>query len=280
MTGMVETLPFVGRYPDFPDAACDDPAVSAEDFFPPSGGGYEGAVSRAKAVCADCPERLRCLAWAFAHDERGVWGGMSELERRAVGRGKPALSCSLCGRSFPDPGKAGPKPKRCLSRVGRPAMSRRGEWTDDLIRALAHLAAVSRPHGARAWDEPGVVAGIRKLIERGFGMQEVIDRVFAHAWDAAANTPGTLLTPKTRVPVEVNPVPFPVTRAEECRLHPGEQPGLCRYCAADRLVGTTTPPPRPQDPPSYDDDGRPLKHTPLRELFEDARATTTEETHG
>src|SRR5690348_14998464 len=139
-------------------------------------------------------------------------------------------------------------------------MSKRGEFTPDRIQMLAHLACASRPHGAKTWDEPGVVAMIRKLLERGFGMQEVIDRTFAHAWDATANTPGTLLTPKTRQVVETNPAPFPVTRTEECRLHPGEQPGLCRYCAADRLGGTTTPPPR-QDPPTYDADGKPLKHT-------------------
>jgi hypothetical protein len=147
---------------------------------------------------------------------------------------------------------------------------KRGEFTPDRVQMLAHLACASRGHGAKSWDEPGVVAMIRKLLERGFGMQEVIDRVFAHAWDATANTPGTILTPKTRTVIESNPAPFPVTRAEECRLHPGEQPGLCRACAADRLVDDTTSVPK-QDPPSFDDDGRQLKHRPLRELVAEAK---------
>lgn len=156
-------------------------------------------------------------------------------------------------------------------------MSKRGEWTPDLIQSLANMACVSRPHGARAWDPPGVVAMIRKLIERGFGMQEVIDRTFAHAWDATANTPGTMLTPKTRTAVESNPAPFPVTRAEECRLHPGQHPGTCTACAADRLVDDKTSlPVRHEDTPSYDDDGHRLKHRPIRELFEEHRATPEE----
>ena len=149
---------------------------------------------------------------------------------------------------------------------------------DDEVQMLAYLACKSRPHGSRKWDEPGVVAMIRKLLERGFGMQEVIDRTFAHAWDASANTPGTMLTPKTRTAVASNPVPFPVTRFEECRLHPGQPPGTCVSCAGDRLVGDTTPVPPRQDPPSYDDDGHRLKHRPLRELIAELTPTAEEAT--
>lgn len=160
--------------------------------------------------------------------------------------------------------------------------------SDPQVQMLAHLACSSRPSGARRWDEPGVVAGIRKLLERGFGIQEVIDRVFAHAWDATANTPGTVLTPKSRPVIVANPVPFPVTRAVECRLHPGQTPGFCTACAADEMLQDSTPAPPPrQDPPSYDEEGHRLRHRPLPELFAEAKAElapvapptdTTEET--
>jgi WhiB family redox-sensing transcriptional regulator len=54
-----------------------------EAFFPVPG----GSVREAKAVCLRCPVRAECLAFALAHDERhGVWGGMSEPERRALKR--------------------------------------------------------------------------------------------------------------------------------------------------------------------------------------------------
>jgi WhiB family redox-sensing transcriptional regulator len=52
-----------------------------EVFFPEKG----GSVREAKAVCAGCPVRTPCLEYALAHDERfGVWGGLSERERRRL----------------------------------------------------------------------------------------------------------------------------------------------------------------------------------------------------
>lgn len=54
-----------------------------ELFFPEKG----GAIRAAKRICAGCPVRAECLADALAHDERfGVWGGLSERERRALRR--------------------------------------------------------------------------------------------------------------------------------------------------------------------------------------------------
>lgn len=42
---------------------------------------------RAKAVCAGCPVRAQCLDYAIRAGERyGIWGGMTELERRAYAR--------------------------------------------------------------------------------------------------------------------------------------------------------------------------------------------------
>jgi WhiB family redox-sensing transcriptional regulator len=53
------------------------------DFFPARG----ESVRDAKAVCAVCPVREECLDFALrmkvAH---GVWGGLSERERRSVRR--------------------------------------------------------------------------------------------------------------------------------------------------------------------------------------------------
>ncbi len=51
------------------------------------------AQNRAKAVCARCPVRTECLADALDNRvEFGVWGGMTERERRAVLRRRPDVT--------------------------------------------------------------------------------------------------------------------------------------------------------------------------------------------
>jgi WhiB family redox-sensing transcriptional regulator len=50
-----------------------------------------GAPQReARAICRTCPVRTECLAHALDHRvEFGVWGGMTERERRALLRARP-----------------------------------------------------------------------------------------------------------------------------------------------------------------------------------------------
>ena len=50
------------------------------------------AQNRAKSVCAACPVRTECLADALDNRvEFGVWGGMTERERRALLRRRPEV---------------------------------------------------------------------------------------------------------------------------------------------------------------------------------------------
>jgi WhiB family transcriptional regulator, redox-sensing transcriptional regulator len=49
--------------------------------------------NRAKQVCSSCPVRVACLAEALDNEiEWGVWGGMTERERRALLRRRPNTS--------------------------------------------------------------------------------------------------------------------------------------------------------------------------------------------
>lgn len=42
-------------------------------------------IAEAKAVCRRCPVQAQCLNWALTSGQDfGVWGGLSETERRAV----------------------------------------------------------------------------------------------------------------------------------------------------------------------------------------------------
>jgi WhiB family redox-sensing transcriptional regulator len=55
--------------------------VGPDIFYPPSE--EEAAAFEAKAICATCPVRTPCLEHALAVREKfGVWGGMTERERR------------------------------------------------------------------------------------------------------------------------------------------------------------------------------------------------------
>ncbi|WP_163551362.1 WhiB family transcriptional regulator [Candidatus Frankia alpina] len=50
-----------------------------EAFFPEKG----GSTREAKRICSGCEVRAECLEYALENDERfGIWGGMSERERR------------------------------------------------------------------------------------------------------------------------------------------------------------------------------------------------------
>jgi WhiB family redox-sensing transcriptional regulator len=54
-----------------------------EAFFPEKG----GSTRDAKRICGRCEVRAECLEDALVHDERyGVWGGLSERERRRLKR--------------------------------------------------------------------------------------------------------------------------------------------------------------------------------------------------
>lgn len=68
-----------------PSAACKDQTPDA--LF------VRGAEqNKAKLVCKGCPVRTECLAEALDNQiEWGVWGGMTERERRALLRRRPEV---------------------------------------------------------------------------------------------------------------------------------------------------------------------------------------------
>ncbi|MFE5488298.1 WhiB family transcriptional regulator [Streptomyces sp. NPDC056527] len=68
------------------DAACR--SADPEELFAEA-----ARQKRAKSVCAGCPVRTECLAEALDNRiEFGVWGGMTERERRALLRRRPDVA--------------------------------------------------------------------------------------------------------------------------------------------------------------------------------------------
>lgn len=66
--------------------ACRD--EDPELFFPVGNTGPAALqIEEAKAVCGGCPVMEQCLEWALeTREDDGVWGGLSEDERRAMHR--------------------------------------------------------------------------------------------------------------------------------------------------------------------------------------------------
>lgn len=69
-------------------AVCSE--TDPEIFHPEKG----GSTRPAKAICGGCPVRAQCLQYALEHNEQfGVWGGLSERDRREFKTRKPVTHC-------------------------------------------------------------------------------------------------------------------------------------------------------------------------------------------
>jgi WhiB family transcriptional regulator, redox-sensing transcriptional regulator len=79
------------------------------------------AQNRAKQICSGCPVRVECLADALDNRiEFGVWGGMTERERRALLRRRPEVTswASLLEQAR-EHYQGGPAPVEVPTRRGR-----------------------------------------------------------------------------------------------------------------------------------------------------------------
>jgi WhiB family transcriptional regulator, redox-sensing transcriptional regulator len=86
-TTMASVLPMFGTPEDDGIMGWQERALCAqtdpEAFFPEKG----GSTREAKKICTGCEVRAECLEYALANDERfGIWGGLSERERRRLRR--------------------------------------------------------------------------------------------------------------------------------------------------------------------------------------------------
>jgi len=66
-------------------------SADPELFFPVSNAGEAlEQAAEAKAICADCPVRSECLAFALrTRQSYGIWGGVAEEERASSRRLSP-----------------------------------------------------------------------------------------------------------------------------------------------------------------------------------------------
>lgn len=127
------------------DALCAQ--TDPEAFHPAPGGSAE----RAKTVCAACPVRAACLAHALTHNERGIWGGTTDNERRQIRRRGEAPA-----RPAPRPSSSPLRPTACGTFPGYRKHRRhnttpcaacreaaRHHWTQERIRYTSRTETTS-----------------------------------------------------------------------------------------------------------------------------------------
>jgi WhiB family redox-sensing transcriptional regulator len=85
------------RMPERPRTTSDPEWASrgaCRDVDPESLFVVGAAQHKAKSICMGCPVRVDCLADALdSRAEFGVWGGMTERERRTLLRRRPDVAC-------------------------------------------------------------------------------------------------------------------------------------------------------------------------------------------
>jgi WhiB family redox-sensing transcriptional regulator len=80
--------------------------VDPELFFVEKG----GTARPAKRICRECPVRAECLEYALESDQGfGIWGGLSERERRRMKPAAPERDPAYClsGRHLKTPQDTG-----------------------------------------------------------------------------------------------------------------------------------------------------------------------------
>ncbi|MGH8867099.1 MAG: WhiB family transcriptional regulator [Actinomycetes bacterium] len=125
---MAEVTP--APYPDFDGTqACVEEAT--ETFFP-LGPAHPGEPSvrrleaQAKRVCAGCPFRRPCLAYALTHSEAGIWGGTTEKERDELRR-RHGITVGALNVAVPIQLAATPPPPSRMPREAMRALQARYE---------------------------------------------------------------------------------------------------------------------------------------------------------
>jgi WhiB family redox-sensing transcriptional regulator len=70
----------------YEDPACA--SVGGDFWFPEkeAGGSNSTEMVMAKSICRRCPHQSECAEWGIQNEIHGIWGGVTEGERRLIRR--------------------------------------------------------------------------------------------------------------------------------------------------------------------------------------------------
>jgi WhiB family redox-sensing transcriptional regulator len=72
------------KFPNLTAGLCRE--IGTEPFFPDGPGEAESLYRLARTICSGCGVRNECLEWAIRHEDHGMWGGTTPVERRMIRR--------------------------------------------------------------------------------------------------------------------------------------------------------------------------------------------------
>jgi WhiB family redox-sensing transcriptional regulator len=63
-------------------------SVGGDFWFPEkeSGSSNSTEMVMAKSICRKCPHQAECAEWGIRNESHGIWGGITEGERRFIRR--------------------------------------------------------------------------------------------------------------------------------------------------------------------------------------------------
>lgn len=133
--------------PDWSTAAC---AGSSAEWVPDTDAEEARAKRRLAPICAGCPIRVACLAWAMRNREMGVWAGTTTEQRKSLRRAeaeaeraKSAAACTVdgCLRPRAARGLCGTHYSRQLRGIDlrKPVQPRRGQAGVEKVREGEYL---------------------------------------------------------------------------------------------------------------------------------------------
>lgn len=85
MTGSQLQFPPLGSWAEEAECLRMDPRVFTSQKADPT---YPEDLARAKNACSHCPVTQQCLDYAMTYRPFGVWGGLTDGERRQLRKGQ------------------------------------------------------------------------------------------------------------------------------------------------------------------------------------------------
>lgn len=71
---------------EFEDPRCR--GIETDMYYPPEQGTTFPEMKLIVSICGSCSHKAECAEWGINHERFGIWGGLSEKQRKDIRRRK------------------------------------------------------------------------------------------------------------------------------------------------------------------------------------------------